>query len=455
MPVYSDLPPTLRDIGMPPGVSIQRQEDLASMMPEIARKTLFGHTGDAFFGTAFLQGGRLQFTTAMPMQKLVDLSKVNLAVKKASLSEVEEKTNRPTEPTHKRDLKQYLFQTACNAHKFILPSVTLNLGVGMDENAPTVTLVIVGNLDDGTRFWPAVLLLPALTRLDLTDGAHRRIVLHDIIYGGGDRDGVTDEHRDNLKANCIDVKIVFEAGQAQSHQDFADCAKAKPISNSISVAFDTRNEKNARATRLVKQVPFLERYVDATASGVNLSAKSVKIWSLNAVQMFVNHICEKHPNPVASVAQKTDGVERFFAALVRHMPQLVALAPIDVARGQTGIIREANGGDIVMRGAGMGIFARAYLYCTRTSFDYEEMAKRLAKLEWTVLTTSRESLPNTTDLYASAVRQAARPHWLGMLAISEIRYKVASTSAHLDNAWQRIGRLMQLPPEVELPAAAD
>ena len=43
--------------------------------------------------------------------------------------------------------------------------------------------------------------------------------------------------------------------------------------------------------------PFLKAYVDATASNVNLSAKSRKIWSMSALRMFVSHVVDHYPDP--------------------------------------------------------------------------------------------------------------------------------------------------------------
>jgi hypothetical protein len=37
-----------------------------------------------------------------------------------------------------------------------------------------------------------------------------------------------------MKRNAVDVKIVFENSRSDSHQDFADCGKAKAIPEIIS-----------------------------------------------------------------------------------------------------------------------------------------------------------------------------------------------------------------------------
>jgi hypothetical protein len=153
--------------------------------------------------------------------------------------------------------------------------------------------------------------------------------------------------QESLKHNAVDVKIVFEDNRSDSHQDFADCGKAKSIAKSLITTFDVRDERNKRSRELVAKTPFLKAYVDATASNVNLSAKSRKIWSMSAVRMFIAHIAEHHPNKDSSVEQKTQGVEEFFAALAKHLPQLAALDKVkndkepEVTAGQ---FREKRGG---------------------------------------------------------------------------------------------------------------
>ena len=120
------------------------------------------------------------------------------------------------------------------------------------------------------------------------------------------------------------MKIVFEASRSDSHQDFADCGKAKSIAKSLITTFDVRDERNKRSRELVVNTPFLKAYVDATASNVNLSAKSRKIWSMSALRMFVSHVVDHYPvpDPDLTVDVKTADAESFFTALASTPPTL-------------------------------------------------------------------------------------------------------------------------------------
>lgn len=432
----SNVIPALADINIPAHLTIKRMENFEELMTDIGRRSMMGYAGESFFGTAFIQGARLQFTTAMPVQKMLDVSKMDRSRKKDSVREVTEHSNRPQEPSHAKQVRSYLMRTACTGDKFILPAFTFNYGVGLDEEAPNATLLIYAGTDDGTNAWPTILLLPQGGKLDTTDGAHRRSQIEDILFRGK----ATDEEKDALRRNAVDVKIVFESSRTDSHQDFADCGKAKSIPKSLVATFDVRDRRNRRSKDLVIGNEFLAHYVDATAANVNLSAKSKMIWSMSAVRMFVGHIVDHHEQPDLTEEEKTAGAESFFAALVRHLPQLRAL---DNARRDpsstttTGSLRDIRGGDVALRGIGMAIFARAFLYCKENDMDFDEMARRLAKVDWHLLDCERSELP-TGPTFGDEVRRHADPIWSHLLVIGENRYRVSSSSADADAAWSKM-----------------
>jgi DNA-sulfur modification-associated len=196
--------PALADINIPPHVKVQTADSFESLMSEIGRRSVMGYAGESFFGTAFVQGSRLQFTTAMPIQKMVEVSKIDRSKKKDKVLEVMEHANRPQESSHGKQVRSYLLNTACTGDKFILPAFTFNYGVGLDDDDPIATLILFANEGDGTNAWPAILLLPQGAKLDTTDGAHRRSQIDQILGDG--KVGV--DAKEALKRNAVDVKTV-------------------------------------------------------------------------------------------------------------------------------------------------------------------------------------------------------------------------------------------------------
>jgi hypothetical protein len=428
------LIPALADIDIPRQVKIVSADSFDEVMTEMGRRSI-GHSGHhVFFGTAFIQGRRLQFTTAMPFATLIEISKIDQSGKRDTVSEVIERSNRPCVPAHAKQVRSYLLGTACFGEKFILPSFTLNYGVDLDDDAPQVELILF-TPTEGLIAWAAGLHLPAGARLDTTDGAHRRSELDGIM-----KSKIPDEQKDALRRNAADVRIVFERDRTASHQDFADCGKATAIPRSLVTTFDVRDQRNSRSRGLVRASPFLTAYVDATATNVNLSAKSRMIWSMSAVRMFISHVVDRHPNPDLTVEAKTAGAEEFFMAIADRLPQLKALNQVRNERHPavtTGQLRDLKGGDVALRGVGMAIFARAFLHCVEHNLDFDAMATKLATIDWHLLDRERSELPMGPE-FRDALLRAVRLIWLPLLVTGENRFRVSSSASDTDVAWSSV-----------------
>jgi hypothetical protein len=156
--------------------------------------------------------------------------------------------------------------------------------------------------------------------------------------------------------------------------------------------------------------------------------------------MFVGHVVDHHEEPDLSEDEKTAAAESFFSALVRHLPQLRAL---DNARRDpastvtTGNLRDIRGGDVALRGIGMAIFARAFLYAKENDIDFDEMAELLSRIDWHLLDCERTEL-TSGPTFGDEVRKHALPIWSQLLVVGDNRYRVSSSSADADLAWAKI-----------------
>lgn len=441
---------------LPEGVSIETTDSLDSLNARLGQEAINGNIR-AFFGTAMIQGNRLQFVGATSMKTLTDMALIDRSTKRATAEEVAEHTNRPVVPTHQRDMGKYLRDTACMREKFILPAFMLNFGVKAKDGDVEQKVTVIIYRPKGTtgvNCWPAILLMGVHTKLDVTDGAHRERAIETIIADKR----LDDDQRAALLENSVAFTVVFEADAASAHQDFADCGKAKPIPQSIVITFDIRDVKNQRALELVKGSRFLRHYVDATANNVNLSARSSKIWSMSAMRVLVTQVVDHFLKPgspapegagpkwqTEQVQKHTAGLESFLKACVASIPvlaQLDAAIRAEDAQVTVGDLREAFGGDVLLRGIGMAILARAFVWCEENETDHDFMAAILAEVDWHVLTIDPATLDPLKEQsgagYAQAVVGSARPLWSHMLTISEAGYRIRSTAQAADEAWKRI-----------------
>jgi len=279
---------------VPSNLIIKTTDSIDGMFNAMGREAMNG-VAHTFFGTAMIQGNRVQFVTAMPLPTMLGLARVDRSHKKDTVDVVTGHSNRPEEPQHQKKIRDYLLETACERQKFILPAFTLNFGLARQDGTETKDVVLTMFDAGGARknVWPAMLSMPKDTKLDITDGAHRDKACE----GVSSDKKLAQEMREALLDNAVDVKIVFESDPAASYQDFADCGKAKAIAGSLIVTFDTREAKNKRTKELVENVPFLLKHVDATAKNVNLSGRSRKVWTMNAIKMFITHIVDSDFNP--------------------------------------------------------------------------------------------------------------------------------------------------------------
>jgi hypothetical protein len=125
---------------------------------------------------------------------------------------------------------------------------------------------------------------------------------------------------------------------------------------------------------------------------------------------------------------------------VRHLPQLAALEKArkdPTSEVTTGSLRDVRGGDIALRGIGMSIFARAYLYCVVEGADFAQMAARLGMLDWNILDCERSELV-VGPTYSTEVYKHASPLWAHLLVVGEGRYRISSSSGDADGAWEKI-----------------
>jgi hypothetical protein len=398
-------------VDLPEGLDLEVTQDADKFM---RRKATLNKSNTILFGMAFRQGNRIQFTTSMTINDYLALTEMHRADKGYTVEQLRGVSNRPKIESHQRDIKKYLLETACVREKFIFPNFMLNFGAKWNEESPKARLTLLVT-DEETFAWPAIFEPPAGKRLSVTDGAHRTSTLRELL------DNLKDEEATQaLLDNGVGVTIVMEPLKDQAHQDFADCAKAKPISDSVRGTFDVRDIVGRFARDLVQENAFLQVNVDATSPSVNLSSNSVRVWSMSAVRGYILNAIPGYDTLTddrkREVLSDIEPLDEYVDALAEHVPILR-----DIAKGvaKPGEIRKQRGGCVLLRGAGLGILMHAHAQAVVNGIPPEVMAKRLGEVDWFVLKEDAGPKPidNPEKTY-DWLRSAAQPAWLRMTVVN-------------------------------------
>lgn len=163
----------------------------------------------------YQQGGRNHLVFSLPCNLLLELGKLQSAETKKNKSNAEEKINRPLMRPHVNEIAKYLINTP----NYVLPPFIFNCSTPIKVFAYGTGAV---------KFGYAV--IPSNVELYVTDGQHRLKAIEKAM-----------EERPSLKNDSVTVLVIEEDDIDQIHQDFADCAKTKPIPPALLAAFDVSN----------------------------------------------------------------------------------------------------------------------------------------------------------------------------------------------------------------------
>ena len=101
-------------------------------------------------------------------------------------------------------------------------------------------------------------LLFRTAKISVTDGGHRLTALMNLSKQ------LDPEQLSELDAQSIAVMISFETDPLQSHQDFADASRTKPLPPSLIAAYDLRNPANGLVIDLISECPLFKGKIDST-----------------------------------------------------------------------------------------------------------------------------------------------------------------------------------------------
>jgi hypothetical protein len=390
----------LDNISIPPALTVEVTDNTDEFMD---LRVQLNSAAPHLFGIAYRQGNRLHFTTGMSMRDYTKLVRVNQAPAGSTLDELRERTNRPKEAAHGKDIGKYLADTACVGLPFIFPSFLVNYGLDWTEEMPKAKLIIFQGPGEAL-VWPAIFQPPASGGLPVTDGGHRTDEI-DIKFRAAPG---------RLGENAISVIFVFEDDRNSYHQDFADCGKAKAIAKSAVGSWDRRDAGKRFGIALVDSNSHLGKLIDATSNSVNLSTNSSKAWSMSALQASITGLyINEPPVPEDALERSPNRLSGFLDECFQAIP---ILAAISNGTSPATYRNEDRGGCVLLRGVGVAVLTQAYKFAIENNIGLDVMARKMAQVDWHVLKADAPPMADGEDAH-TYVSHAAQPIWLGMLAM--------------------------------------
>jgi hypothetical protein len=411
---------------IPDALDVRVTDDSNEFM---ALRAVLNNATPQLFGIAYRQGSRLHFSTGMSVRDYATMVKLGQAPKGASVEEARESTNRPKENSHGRAISTYLDQTACVSQPFIFPSFMVNYGLGWTDDKPKAQLTIFAGARDALA-WPAIFSPPSGGGLPVTDGGHRTDEINKKL--AGEAGGLPD--------NALSVIFVFEDDVDAYHQDFADCAKAKKISDSMMGTWDRRDDKRRFGTDLAKSNKHLMQLIDATSNSVNLSNNARKAWSMSALHSAVGDFF--------STEKDTKRISEFLDTVFDTIPILREISPTNGAEPISPAVfrnKEGRGGCVLLRGVGVAVLMQAFKHAVANDIPFGKMAKYLAKLDWYAIKEGAPVQGENEDAH-TYVNHAAEPIWLNMLAMmaGDRHFRLKGTKDAAERSWAEISKKLNI-----------
>jgi DNA sulfur modification protein DndB len=189
-----------------------------------------------FLCQVYKQGGRYHLVFSLPFNILVEIARLQSADKKKNKSNAEDSMNRPEMPPHTNEIAKYLLES----ENYILPPFIFNCNTSIKVFSYGEGAVKVGYA-----------VIPSNVELFVTDGQHRLKALQKVLL-----------EKPELGNDSATVLVVQEDDIEQIHQDFADCAKNKPIPPALLAAFDVTDVLSKLTRQLTKDSVIFEGRID-------------------------------------------------------------------------------------------------------------------------------------------------------------------------------------------------
>jgi DNA sulfur modification protein DndB len=327
----------------------------------------------------FQQGKRYNMAGALSFGFVASRLETRSATARGSITDVNNALNRPEIPEHSDAIGRYLADNVKGI--YVLPPITLNV-------QQPVRLYSVNY--PGAQVRPGYLVIPAIAKLAITDGQHRRSGIIKAI------NTLASEDQETLLSDGLAVMITCENNIDQIHQDFADCSKTKALAPSQVAVYDRRNPANRLVVDIERRCPIFMGKVDATSS--KLGKRSTSLFTANQVRQFVKSMLvgswgmgdidfEKRARERLNTEENyhlfLERIAEYLNMVADACPVMHELAQITGGVNMNRIPVRRNEGWLVLTASGLVVIGLiGYEILTKDVSNWTEFACRLGQLDW-------------------------------------------------------------------------
>ena len=228
----------------------------------------------------FRQGDRIMLCGVLSTRVLARVLEHNASQPGMTADKALTARNRPVSNDHRKAIKSYLLGSIKRQDRFIIPPVTLNSTGDVDILIP----------EGDSAFITGYAVFPEEASVHITDGQHRYLAICDVLKElQGTLEG------DQFARMGIPFMMTIESDPSQTHQDFADAGRTKPLPASLLAAYDMRQSGNRAVKEITDRARLLAGRTDATSS--MLSANSPHVFLVSQVRQFVKSALVGTPAP--------------------------------------------------------------------------------------------------------------------------------------------------------------
>jgi hypothetical protein len=263
---------------MPLTLFSETTEGISSVVFETetdAQELIREHTinGSRYLSCSIYKVGEREFLgTPLPFRFVRELIELSPTPKG---KDAREYPNRILVPSHVKEIYDYLVTRSSD---FFLSGVTVNVESGATVVRYTEFVNGIAN---------AYLLLDADTKLRPVSGQHRIAAIGGYVreergrklWQPGAIDAVPE-----LATSVLLLQVTLESDRDRQHQDFADEAKALPMSKNIAIAYDLASVSNTYTQDVVDSAELFSDRIETA----NQSVTSKKLYTLAGVKNFLH-----------------------------------------------------------------------------------------------------------------------------------------------------------------------